>query len=128
MLRSRSPTRHSSAEAPGPGGSPLDSSESSAKPEVVLEGQDISSRRPLPFPVGLTGLHAGAEPPGTVVARFFPERLLMILDLETQKPMEPLALRLLKAGKSRAVYDLVPPRGFVYKVSRGVDLSIGMRF
>ena len=26
VLRSRSPTRHSSAEAPGPGGSPLDSS------------------------------------------------------------------------------------------------------
>ena len=93
------------------------SSESSAKPEVVLEGQDISSRRPLPFPVGLTGLHAGAEPPGNVVARFFPERLMMILDLDTQRPMEPLALRLLKAGKSRAVYDLVPPRGFVYKVS-----------
>ena len=117
VLRSRSPTRHSSAEAPGPGGSPQDSSESPAKPEVVLEGQDISSRRPLPFPVGLTGLHAGAEPPGNVVARFFPEKLMMILDLETQKPMEPLALRLLKAGKSRAVYDLVPSRGFVYKVS-----------
>ena len=31
--------------------------------------------------------------------------------------MEPLALRLLKAGKSRAVYDLIPPRDFVYKVS-----------
>ena len=67
--------------------------------------------------MGLTGLHAGAEPPGNVVARFFPERLMMILDLDTQRPMEPLALRLLKAGKSRAVYDLVPPRGFVYKVS-----------
>ena len=69
VLRSRSPTRHSSAEAPGPGGSPQDSSESSATPEVVLEGQDVTHRRPLPFPVGLTGVHAGAEPPGNVVAR-----------------------------------------------------------
>ena len=84
---------------------------------MVLEGQDVTHRRPLPFPVGLTGVHAGAEPPGNVVARFFPERLLMILDLATQRPMEPLALRLLKAGKSRAVYDLIPPRDFVYKVS-----------
>ena len=117
VLRSRSPTRHSSAEAPGPGGSPQDSSESSATPEVVLEGQDVTHRRPLPFPVGLTGVQAGAEPPGNVVARFFPERLLMILDLATQRPMEPLALRLLKAGKSRAVYDLIPPRDFVYKVA-----------
>ena len=74
---------------------------------MVLEGQDISNRRPLPFPVGLTGIHAGAEPLGNVVARFFPERLMMILDLDTQQPIEPLALRLLKAGKSRAVYDLV---------------------
>ena len=87
VLRSRSPTRHSSAEAPGPGGSPQDSSESPATPEVVLEGQDVTHRRPLPFPVGLTGVHAGAEPPGNVVARFFPERLLMILDLATQRPM-----------------------------------------
>ena len=84
---------------------------------MVLEGQDISNRRPLPFPVGLTGIHAGAEPPGNVVARFFPERLMMILDLDTQQPIEPLALRLLKAGKSRAVYNLVPSRDFVYKVS-----------
>ena len=76
VLRSRSPTRHSSVEAPG--GSPQDSSESPATPEVVLEGQDVTHRRPLPFPVGLTGVHTGAEPPGNVVARFFPERLLMI--------------------------------------------------
>ena len=95
---------------------------------MVLEGQDVTHRRPLPFPVGLTGVHTGAEPPGNVVARFFPERLLMILDLATQRPMEPLALRLLKAGKSRAVYDLIPPRDFVYKVSleggRGAEAEV----
>ena len=89
--RSRSPRGWSLEEPQGPGGSPLDSDESSAKQEVILEGQDISNRRPLPFPVGLTGIHAGAEPPGNVVARFFPERLMMILDLDTQQPIEPLA-------------------------------------
>ena len=95
----------------------MDSRTTGTKSRTILEGQDVTHRRPLPFPVGLTGVHAGAEPPGNVVARFFPERLQMILDLATQRPMEPLALRLLKAGKSRAVYDLIPPRDFVYKVS-----------
>ena len=57
LQRSRSPTGRSLEEPPGPGGSPLDSDESSAEQEVVLEGQDISNRRPLPFPVGLIDRH-----------------------------------------------------------------------
>ena len=43
--------------------------------ELRLSGKDITHRPALPYPVGLTGIHEGASPPGDVVAAFFPQTL-----------------------------------------------------
>ena len=82
----------------------VDASMSSEEPmELRLSGKDISNRPALPYPVGLTGIHEGASPPGDVVAAFFPQTLELVCNLATQARQEPVQLQRLQAGKSRAV-------------------------
>ncbi|CAE7355465.1 unnamed protein product, partial [Symbiodinium sp. KB8] len=96
----------------------VDASMSSEEPmELRLSGKDITNRPALPYPVGLTGIHEGASPPGDVVAAFFPQTLELWCDLATQERQEPVQLQRLQAGKSRAVYDFVPTRSYVLKLS-----------
>ena len=96
----------------------VDASMSSEEPmELRLSGKDISNRPALPYTVGLTGIHEGASPPGDVVAAFFPQTLELVCNLVTQERQEPEQLQRLQAGKSRAVYDFVPARSYVLKLS-----------
>ena len=96
----------------------VDASMSSEEPmELRLSGKDISNRPALPYPVGLTGIHEGASTPGDVVAAFFPQTLELRCNLATQERQEPVQLQRLQAGKSRAVYDFVPARSYVLKLS-----------
>ena len=59
----------------------------------------------------------GASPPGDVVSAFFPQTLELVCNLVTQESQEPEQLQRLQAGKSRAVYDFVPARSYVLKLS-----------
>ena len=91
------------------------SSEEAIEPR--LSGTDISNRPALPYTVGLKGVHEGASPPGDVVSAFFPQTLELVCNLVTQESQEPEQLQRLQAGKSRAVYDFVPARSYVLKLS-----------
>ena len=70
-----------------------ESMSSSSEPlEIRLEGQEVSNRPALPYPVGFTGIHDGASP------LLFPTESEAVLDLATQERANPV--RLVSLGRS----------------------------
>ena len=92
---------------------PIDSSPTSSNvEEVTLTGEELRSWPTLPHTVAFQGVHRGPDPPGDVIANFFPRDFASGEALTT-----PLQLRRLTAGKSRAVYDFQPTRQYLLKLS-----------
>ena len=98
---------------------PIDSSPTSSNvEEVTLTGEELRSWPTLPHTVAFQGVHRGPDPPGDVIANFFPDTLQLLRDFSSgEKLTTPLELRRLTAGKSRAVYDFQPTRQYLLKLS-----------